>query len=408
MRQSNPMTTRRGARPPQVRPRPPSNGRPAPVVARPRGPSPDRLASHRRIERGPGIALPFRMLMGIAIVALGVGVLLLANGGLAKMGGVLASAFNGFVSDITKTPAPSAPEMVVSDPPSLEAPDEPYTNQPIVDLFGTIPASDVGVANTRIRVYVAIGKGAPGIAIEYPVGTSQRFTAAHLPLSPGANTFTATIVGPTDLESEPSAAITYVLDTSKPKVTITSPKANAVVNGKSARIMGKTQSRSTMSIRNLETNATVAGEADTKGVFAINVPIGAGSNRIQVTATDPAGNVNVANVTVRRGTGKLTANLSASFYQVRLNKLPEPVTLTVTVLDPDGRALSGASVTFTLAVPGVPAITSSILTTASNGRATFTTTIPKGASVGQSSITVIVQTTDLGGTTDRTVINILK
>jgi hypothetical protein len=222
------------------------------------------------------------------------------------------------------------------------------------------------------------------------------------------HTFTATIVGPTDLESEPSAAITYVLDTSKPKITITSPKANAVVNGKTARIVGKTQSRSTMSIRNLETNATVAGEADVKGGFAISVPIGAGSNRIQVTATDPAGNVNVANITVRRGTGKLTANLSASFYQVRLNKLPEPVTLTVTVTDPDGQALSGASVTFTLAVPGVPAITSSTLTTASNGRATFTTTIPKGATVGQSSITVIVQTTDFGGTTDRTVINLLK
>ena len=45
--------------------------------------------------------------------------------------------------------------------------------------------------------------------------------------------------------------------------------------------------------------------------------LGTGSNKIQVTATDPAGNVNAATVTVRRGTGKLTASLSASIYQIR-------------------------------------------------------------------------------------------
>jgi hypothetical protein len=78
------------------------------------------------------------------------------------------------------------------------------------------------------------------------------------------------------------------------------------------------------------------------------------------------------------------------------------------VTDPDGRALEGASATFTLAVPGVPAIASSTLTTASNGRASFTTTIPKGATAGQCSITVIVHTRDLGDTTDRTVITIQK
>ena len=52
-------------------------------------------------------------------------------------------------------------------------------------------------------------------------------------------------------------------------------------------------------------------------------------------------------MTVRRGSGVLTANLSASFYQVRLNKLPESVTLFVTVAsssaDPSLNTLSVAS-----------------------------------------------------------------
>ena len=406
MRQSTPMTTRRGGRPSQVRPRPPSSGRPAPVATRPRPPVPGRLASHRKIERGPGIALPFRLLMGVAVAALGIGVLLIANGGLGKVAAAFGTTFNGFISDLTRTPPPSAPDLVVSAPPTLEAPTEPYTNQPTVDLVGLVPAAVAGQANTRIRIYLAIGKGDPGVAIEIPVGTSQHFLVPGIALSPGTNTFTATIVGPTDLESEHSAAVSYILDRAKPKITISSPKANAIVNARSVQIVGLTQGRSTLSIRNATTNATVAGAADAKGAFAIALPIGTGSNTIIVTATDPAGNVNATSVAVRRGTGVLKANLTASFYQVRLNKLPQSVDLFVTVNDPDGRALQGASVTFTLAIPGVPAITSSTLTTSNTGKASFTTTIPRGSSAGQCSVTVIVQTRDFGDTTDRTVITI--
>jgi hypothetical protein len=329
-----------------------------------------------------------------------------ANGGLGKVAGVVGETFNGFVSDLTRTPAPSAPDPVAADSPTLEPPDEPYTNQPTVDLVGTVPAAVVGQAETRIRIYLAIGKGDPGVAIEVPVGSSQRFLVPGLTLSPGPNTFTATIVGATDLESEPSAAVTYILDKAKPKITLSAPKANAVVNSKTLQVVGTTQGRSALSIRNQTTNATVAGAADSKGAFSIAIPIGTGSNKIQITVTDPAGNVNATTVTVRRGTGKLTASLSSSFYQVKRSKLPEGVQLTVTVTDPDGRALQGAKVTFTLAVPGVPAITSSTLTTSSTGKASFSTTIPKGASSGQCSVTVIVRTDDFGDTTDRTVITI--
>jgi hypothetical protein len=346
--------------------------------------------------------------MAIAVIALSGGVLLVANGGLGKVAGVVGTTFDGFVTDITRTPAPSAPEPVVADAPTLETPDEPYTNQPTVDLRGTLPAAVVGQTGARIRIYVALGKGAAGVAIEVPVGSSQRFLVPGLSLSTGTNTFTATILGPTDLESEPSAAVSYILDKTKPKITITSPAANAIVNAKTVLVGGKTQARSTLSLRNQTTNATVAGAADGNGAFSIAVPIGTGTNQIQVTATDPAGNVNTASLTVRRGNGKLTARLTASFYQIRLSKLPRQVQLFVTVTDSDGGALPGAHVTFTLAVPGVSAITSSTLTTSSTGKASFTTTIPKGATAGQCSLTVIVDAGSVGNTTDRSAITILK
>ena len=161
-------------------------------------------------------------------------------------------------------------------------------------------------------------------------------------------------------------------------------------------------------MKNLTTNATVTGASDDKGGFNLVLPIGTGVNQIAVGAVDPAGNAGSVNLAVRRGTGQLRASLTASFYQVRLGKLPEPVTLSVSVTDPDGRPLQGASITFTLAVPSVPAIASSVLTTAADGTATFTTTIPKGATTGQCSVTVIVQTKPFGDTTDRSVITIAK
>jgi len=377
----------------------PAKLKPRPTVA-------SRVAAHRRVERGPGLAFPFRLLLGVAVIALGVGVLVLANGGLGRIASAVGSTVDGLVADLTSTPVPSAPDPVAANAPNLEAPEEPYTNDKSIDLVGTIPADIVNQVDWRIRIYVAIGKGEPGILIEIPVGSSQHFLVPGLALSPGQNTFTASIVGPTDLESDFSAAVTYVLDTSKPRIIISSPKKNATVNGKTVQVVGKTQARSQLSIRNVTTSATVTGAADANGSFKIAIPIGTGSNKIQVTSTDPAGNVNTATVTVRRGTGKLTAALTASFYQVKKSHLPEQVRLNVVVTDPDGRALAGAHVVFTLAVPGIPAITSSTLATSSTGRASFTTTIPRGASAGQTSVTVIVETDDFGDTTDRTVITI--
>jgi hypothetical protein len=80
------------------------------------------------------------------------------------------------------------------------------------------------------------------------------------------------------------------------------------------------------------------------------------------------------------------------------------VTLTVTVTDPTGGRWPGQG-DLHLAVPGVPAIASSQLTTGSNGRRRSPRRSP-AATKGQASATVIVDTDSLGHTTDRTVITI--
>ncbi len=53
-------------------------------------------------------------------------------------------------------------------------------------------------------------------------------------------------------------------------------------------------------------------------------------------------------------------------------------------------------------------MTSKTLTTGGDGTASWSTTIPKGATTGQISATAIVRTSSYGDITDRTIITIVK
>lgn len=400
------MTTR-GGRPPHVRPRPPSTGRPAPSKVRPRAPAPVRLAGHRRVERTRRLALPFRALFAIAVVALGGAVLFAASGGLGTVASAIGATFGGFVADVTATPVPSSTPSLTADSPILQEPTEPYTNQPTIDLVGTVPGDAVGDEGSQIKIYVAIGEQQPAPLSLIPMPRTPRFIVPGVVLVEGTNAFTAAIVGPGG-ESEQSAVVTYVLDATKPRIVLTSPKNGAVVNAKTVKLDGETQPRSTMRARNASTNAIVTGAADENGKFSLILPIGEGTNDIGITSRDPAGNENHLVLAVRRGTGKLTAAIGTSIYQIKRSSLPSRVQLGVTVTDPDGSPLEGAKVTFSLAVPGVPAVTSKTLTTGGDGTASWSTTIPKGATTGQISATAIVRTSSYGDITDRTIITIVK
>ncbi len=407
MRQSTAMTTRRDGRPSQVRPRPPSSGRPAPAKVRTRAQAPGRLGAHRRVERTRRLALPFRLLFLVAVVALCGGVLFAATGGVGKVAASLGSTFSGFFADLTATPVPSVQPSLLSDAPLLEEPGEPYTNQPTIDLVGSIPGDMVGGSNSRIRIYVALGDQEAGVVAEVPVGRTPRFIVPGITLIEGRNGFTATIVSPAG-ESEPSPVVTYVLDATMPRLTLSSPKNGAVVNAKTVKLVGQTQPRSEMRVRNASTNAIVTGQADVNGNYSIILPIAAGTNDIGITAIDPAGNEGHLVLAVRKGSGVLVATLSPSIYQIGVSTLPELVRLTVVVSDPDGRPLAGAKAFFTLTARNVRAVTSKTIQTGGDGTATWSTTIPKGATAGQVSATVIVKTTKYGETTARTVINIVK
>ena len=399
------MTARRDNRQ-HVRPRPPSNGRPSPVKSKPRAPEPGRLTSHRPIQRRRGMPVAMQLGLAAIVIVLGVGVLSVAAGGVGVVVGGVGSTVSGFITDVTSTPSPRATVVEVTDAPRIEQPAEPYTNEPTVDLAVTVPQELAGDTDHRVRVFLALeGQNATAIQ-EAAIGPTNR-VIIPVQLEKGINDFSVSIVGPNDTESETSATARYVYDDQPPKITISTPKNNATVNRQAVEIKGKTQARTTLLARNDANGSSISGTAAADGSFTLNLAIASGVNQITISGSDPAGNVSEVVLNVKRGNGKLTVDLRADDYSIRRSQLPESVTLSATVVDPDGRPLAGANVTFTLSIPGISTVTTDT-TTDPQGKASFQTTIPKGVDTGQGSAAVLVSTDEFGSTEDFTVITITK
>ena len=399
------MTTRRGGRSSHVRPRPPSAGRPKPQRVRATAPDPYRLRQARGLEqRRKGLPLPTRVLLVVALAALGIVVFVTATGGVGALVGVLGRSLSGFVGDITATPLPSSSAIVAFDSPLITAPQEPYTNLATVDLQVTIPRDSVGQTTATVRIFRSVEEAPAVRLVEVAVGATTQLVVP-VSLAAGKNDFTATIVQ-AGSESETSPVVTFVLDTEPPKITLASPKDGATVNGDTVELKGTTQPRTSLVARNEANGASITGLAGTDGTFTLVLAIGSGSNKIGITAIDPAGNTGTLGLTVKGGSGKLTAVVSASAYRIAVGALPKAIQLSVLVNDPDGNPLAGAAVTFTLTVPGVAPVTKEAVTGA-NGRASLTTTIPQGATPGSGVVTVVVTTDQFGSATAHATITIL-
>lgn len=342
----------------------------------------------------------------IAVVVLAGTALFAAAGGLTRLAAGFGGAVGGIVDSITSTPTPAPTEPPPLLAPLLEPPAESYTNQPAVDLTGTLPLQYVGQDGLSIRIDVTVTDQPTATVTEVPVGQSPSFIVPGVELAKGAQEFVAVVVGP-DFESPPSEPIRYVLDTSNPKVTVASPEDGTTINRDLAQIIGKTQGRSTIVARNEASGTAITTQAEGDGSFEVMMPLETGANAITLTATDPGGNVGSAVLTIRRGTGQLTATVRASAYRIKASSLPSRLTITASVEDPDGLPLANAMVTFSLSIPGVPPVTSET-TTDGTGTARFETTVPAGATPGSGPVVAVVVTEAFGQTTARSAITIIK
>ncbi len=400
------MPTRRGSRPSHVRPRPPSTGRPAPQRVRVPAPDAYRLNRSKGLDgRRRGIPWSARLLLVIALVALGGAVLVTAGGGVGALIGVLQTSVSGFVERVTATPEPSASDFIASDAPVIASPSEPYTRITTADLQIAVPAVVVGNTAARLRIYVTLDGQSPVRIAEVPTGGTIRMIVP-VELAPGRNDFYATIVE-AGVESEASPIVTFILDTEPPTFVLTSPEDAGTVNSPTVTVKGTSQARTSLLVRNDTNGTSITGQAGSEGTFSLDLPLEPGPNAIRISGTDPAGNAGELLLTVNRGDGTLTATLSASAYRISAASLPASIQLGVLVLDPDGVALADAVITFNLTVPGIPPISKDALTNVS-GRATFTTTLPVGVTAGAGLATVLVATVEHGATSAQKTITIVE
>jgi len=345
-------------------------------------------------------------MLGLSVVALGAVILYASTGQLGKVVASVGSSMAGLVGTISSSPSPSTSAEPLSGSPTLIAPEEPYTNETTADLSGAVPTAIAGRLDYRVRIYQALKGQAPTLIREITLGQTASFAVPGVILLKGVNLFTAALVGPAG-ESPPSPAVTYVYDTSKPKIAITSPAGSSTVNASTVELVGTTQQRSVVVAHNEANGASATGKAGPDGTFRITLALEPGVNNITVVGTDPAGNSGQAALSLLRGNGRLTATLTPSAYQFQSGKLPASLTLTALVTDPDGHPLEGTSVTFTVSIPGIEPVTQDG-TTDGAGSAVFQTSVPKAATPGNGLATVLVTTKKLGTTSARAVFVIAK
>jgi hypothetical protein len=299
------------------------------------------------------------VLVGGCIV-LGLVTLTIGSGLVIDLAGQLASAFGNAMSRVSsQAPATAPPSGVTLDTPVLDAPDNGgYTNQTPSTIQGSVPGGALGNTGDDVTVYRVANDGARQQVAEVAIGTTTRFITPPIALAEGNNVFVATLKTPSG-EGQPSPPITVILDTTPPPITVTSPAQNAQLSAASVDVTGKTDPGVTVTIRNEQapggarSNQTVGAD----GRFNLSIPVVAGPNTIDLTATDQAGNSSDHSFSVNRAYGRLAAHLEVSptkFSSSSQTKL----TLTIHATSANGGPLANAKVTFTVQIRGLALIQS--------------------------------------------------
>ena len=389
-----------------VRPRPASSGRPQlqPIKAA----APDR----RRVRQHPGLSarrrrtpLVLRTGLGLAVVLLAAGVFLLASGGFGTALTALAGGFSTAFNRLVATPVPTATDLPLTDSPLIAAPAQPYTNEAALNLDVSVPVVALGDPNAKVRIYLALEglKAAP--IVDVPVTTTSRLVVP-ITLTEGRNDISATLFRGS-AESEPSPIVTWVLDLTPPKITVSSPKDGASIDTPAATIKGTTQAGSTVIARNPANSASITAVAARDGSVEIELPLVPGDNQIEIDATDPAGNSAQQTLKLKQGSTEMRVRLSSSLYTISVSHHPSSLQLSVLVTDPSGDPLVGSRAFFTLQIPGLAPISNELFTDAA-GRATFTTplvgTIQKGTGIA----TVLITDATFGDGSDRVTLTFVK
>ena len=352
-----------------------------------------------------------KALLALSIVMLGGAILWVGSGQVGPFISSVVKGFGGFVTQVgvvAGSPKPTdAPDL--ADAPSIEVPEKPYTNQDKVDVTVNVPPAVTGLEGYTVRLYVTLEDEEPQLLVEEPVGDisvpgalgrrprrrPQRHAGRDHGPGRGERTFGGGDLGARPVQAQGECDLAQ------------EQRAGQEGRGdRQGQVPGRRGDPPPRTPANGAIATVVAGKDN---LWETTLAIADGSNAITVTATDPAGNENTDDAQRAKGLRPPhRRTLTSSAYRFKASRLPKSITLTVAVTGPDGRRVAGATALFTISVPGLEAIVSR------RGRdqqraasASFTTTIPAGATPGGGLATVLV-TSGNGTTTDRQVLTITK
>jgi hypothetical protein len=364
------------------------------------------VREHRGLDaRRRRAPLVTRTVLALAVIALAAAAFVVAIGGIGPMLSTLRAGFGTAVGHLTATSSPDQTALPVTDSPRIAQPQQPYTNSDTVELTVTVPIEALGDPTAKVRLYLALEGLEPAPVVDVPLGTTSRMVVPFN-LTEGRNDITATLFRG-DEESDPSPIVTYYLDLTKPKIAVTSPKNGSATKNPQVRIKGTTQAGTTLVARNAANDTSVSSAAGSDGSFELTLTLAPGSNAIEITGTDPAGNVGSTTLTVLQGSEDMGVRLTASTYRVDISHPPSSIQVAVVVTDPSGAPLEVPTALLTLHIPGKSPI-SKQHSTGPDGRAAFTTPLVGKMAAGGGIGTVLVSTDLFGQSSDRVTLTFVK
>lgn len=384
------MRPRRAA---HVRPKPPASDRLKSRTLRSTPPAQELVRRYRPLRTGSQIPLPIGLAaIGLCLV-LGLLTITFGLGLLGTVASQVGSAFGNAMAHLSSQAAPAAAPAsgLALDTPVLDAPpNDGYTNQSKLNLTGRVPAGAIGQSGDVIRIYSIDTDNNRHQVAQINVGATSRFVSQEMTLTEGQNVYVASLVTPTG-EGQLSPKLTYILDTKPPTITVSSPAQGTLQKSSSIDVVGKTDPGARVSIRNevaiggAPANQVVGSD----GKFRLTVALVTGSNTIDITSVDQAGNPGTYTLSLRRDRGLLAAHLVVK--PVRFSSTAHTtMTLTIHATTANGSPLANASVVFSIQVPG-PAVMTKQMTTDSKGMATWQFEI-SSAFVGNGNASVLVTT----------------
>ncbi|MGH2468276.1 MAG: Ig-like domain-containing protein [Candidatus Limnocylindrales bacterium] len=344
-----------------------------------------RAVRHSPLPTAATLPWPTRILLVVALLALGAVIVSAGSGALGRAAGSFAGTLGGLVGGLVPSTSRPSPTPLPALVPRLDLPRARYTNEKTYTLTGHLPSGFRGTPDAMVRIY---DNGRFVVAIA--VTSTTDFVAPALALVEGDNELTATIATGGE-EGEPSDAISIVRDDVAPKIRLSSPKNGLKVTAATARVAGATEAGSTVTIHNISSGGSTTVIVDDHGAFEVDVTLIDGQNELAISATDPAGNTATTTVTVTRSAGGVSATLTLSSRSVSGDG-HGTLSMTATIKDDRGRAVTAGTAIFIVTPPNQGALVSEPQTIA-GGVASWSVTLASQAA-GSGQVVVNVQLPD--------------